>query len=216
VTELDSLSASIDERLAEQHSAWTARADQRRELRRELAAARKIGKARYHARRLAAAAANPEEPMVVPTPRQLAEALTDLGHGYEAEVLGMRPDPQLGQHIITMAKRLVDRVQPGDPRLASFARHTDAAGYAWLPETLHDFYAYAAGAHWSFERWLTELAAAIDLLPTPDPASIAGWAAAGDTADRLGRDGFTAAEVIHGDDGRPAGIIATRPQDETR
>jgi hypothetical protein len=151
--------------------------------------------------------------MPTPTPRQLAEALTDLGRGYQAEVLGIRPDPQLGQHLITMAKRLVDRVQPTDQRLTAFARHTDTAGYAWLPEALHAMHVAAFVGHWSFERWLTELAAAVAVLPTPDPATIAGWAVAGDTADRLGRDGFTAAEVIHGDDGKPAGIIATRTLD---
>lgn len=147
---------------------------------------------------------------LTPTPRQLAEALTDLGRGYQAEVLGIRPDPQLGQHLITMAKRLVDRVLPTDPRLAKFARHADAGGYVWLPESLHAMHVAAFVGQWSFERWLTELADAVAVLPTPDPAAIAGWAVAGETADRLGRDGFTAAEVIHGDDGGQAGIIATR------
>ncbi|GII89651.1 hypothetical protein Ssi03_76410 [Sphaerisporangium siamense] len=95
--------------------------------------------------------------MTVPTPRALAESLVDLGSGFITEV-GGEPNPMLGHHIHTMAKRLTDRVQSGDTRLTAFEGITDAGGYVWLGTHLAECLAEAMRESWSFERWFTTLA----------------------------------------------------------
>lgn len=127
---------------------------------------------------------------MTPTPQQLSRSLIDLGRGYEAEILGVVPNPALGAHIKTQAKRIADRVRDDDPRLAAFAPFTDAAGYVWMPETLHDYWGAASALHWSFERWLTELAYTLTHHKPYVEGGLAELEEAGATADRLRDQGF--------------------------
>lgn len=143
--------------------------------------------------------------MTTPTPQQLATSLLDVALGYDAELVGTRPDPALGQHIRAMAKRVHDRVPAGDPRLDAFAPFTDPSGYVWLhADALHSLLTQAAAGHWSFERWLTSLADLARTLPPPDPADLAALAAEGARVDQLSRSGYRPTEM------RPGGLVLKR------
>lgn len=127
---------------------------------------------------------------MIPTPQQLSQSLIDLARGYEAEIVGTMPDPALGNHIKTMAKRLADRIRADDQRLAAFAPFTDVAGYVWMPATLHGYWKRAEREFYSFERWLTELAQMLDHHTPLIPSGIAELEREGGLVDQLRERGY--------------------------
>lgn len=139
--------------------------------------------------------------MTTPTPAQLAEAVTDLGRGYSAEIVGLpiSPDPQLGARLTVNAKRIKDRIKPDDPRLASFAGHTDPNGYFWAPESVHR-YLTVADETWSFERWFTGLAEATAAVPARPSRDLVELAADAAVFDSFGRSGLRPVEITQTDD----------------
>jgi hypothetical protein len=106
-----------------------------------------------------------------PIPARLAESLIDIGHGFTAEVAGA-PDPAVGNHIKTMARRVASRITDDDQRLTAFADRTDTDGYVWFDADILPYLTEAAAQPWSFERWFTGLAQAMARLDPMDPDDI--------------------------------------------
>lgn len=146
----------------------------------------------------------------IPTPQQLSDSLGDVGRVFTIEIVGgvTEPDPELGRHVMAMAKRIANRVAADDPRLAAFAAWTDSTGYTWVGEfdDLRPVLAQAMAESWSFERWLSAIAEVFTNRPAPDDDFLDEAAEDGAHMDRAAAAGFRPRAIMPG-----GGLILTRP-----
>lgn len=132
------------------------------------------------------------------TPDRLAEALADTAASYTAELPGITPNPELGHRLTAHARRIRQRIQPGDPRMTAFTPHTDATGYPWLPQPAHDYLTDTTNTLWSFDRWFTGLAQAAARADAPDADQLAALAAEAAEMRKLAQTGMRLTEARRG------------------